>query len=195
MEHASLAVADVVTALASRGEVVIACGLGNNGGDGWALARHLAHRSRLTPVVHPLGPARPGSDAEINETIARRMGIATIAEREAVDWRGAAVVVDALFGTGLTRAIEGEAAAVIEAINASPAPVVAVDVPSGLDGDTGRALGPVVRATRTVTFVAKKPGLLEPDAASIVGDVSVADIGAPWEIVMRLAGSDRDRRE
>ena len=94
---------------------------------------------------------------------------------------GAEVVVDALFGTGLSRAPEGKFAAWIEAINDSGLRVVAIDVPSGLDADTGVAYAPCVRANTTVTLGLAKPGLLKGDGPALVGEVWVADIGVPFE--------------
>ncbi len=96
------------------------------------------------------------------------------------------LIVDAIFGTGLARPVRGAAAEMIERINAAEAPVLAVDVPSGLDCDTGRALGTAVKATRTVTFVGPKSGFFEPGARRYTGTVVVADIGAPVELVERF---------
>jgi NAD(P)H-hydrate epimerase len=165
--------------------VIVVCGRGNNGGDGYALARHL-HNAGLAPRLATLGVPRPGSDAAVNASICRRMGLpiddaGMLATAPAVD-----LVVDAVFGTGLDRAVTGPAADAIAWMNEQTAPVLAVDVPSGLDCDTGRPLGPTVRAACTVTFVAPKPGFLELDAQPFVGEVVVADIGAPAELVERF---------
>src|SRR4029077_18447710 len=93
------------------------------------------------------------------------------------DLEGAQLIVDALFGAGLTRPLEGAAAAAVEAMNASGCPVLAIDVPSGLDGTTGAATGPVVQALRTVTFFRRKPGHLLLPGRTYGGPVSAADIG------------------
>ena len=99
------------------------------------------------------------------------------------DW---VLVVDAIFGTGLDRPVTGVAASVIGSINRSGRPILAVDVPSGLDCDTGQPLGSTVRAARTVTFVARKPAMNVESAGAYTGEVVVADIGAPVELLERF---------
>ncbi len=99
------------------------------------------------------------------------------------------LVVDAIFGTGLDRVVTGVAAAVIQRINESGRPILAVDVPSGLDCDTGQPMGNAVRATRTVTFVARKPGMGVETAEAYTGQVTVGDIGAPVELLERFGRS------
>ena len=166
-------------------EVLVICGSGNNGGDGYALARHL-HNAGARPVLAALGAPRLGTDAAVNRAICQRMGLAIAGPDSLDDHSDARLVVDALFGTGLDRPVEGRAAEVIDWINAAGRPVLAVDVPSGLDCDTGRPLGRAVRAKATVTFVARKPGLVEPPGLDYAGRVTVADIGAPRALVERL---------
>ncbi len=193
MEHAAIGVAAVVEIecrRSGRDRVLVACGGGGNGGDGWAVARLLANRG-VEVLVASIGPTRPGSDAAVNEEITRRLaripgspleirdaldadGIATLA-RDASD----RVVVDALFGVGLARPIDGIARGIIDAITAAAATVVAVDLPSGLDANSGRPLGPCMRADVTATMVAPKTGLLAPDAASWSGRIEIVDIGTP----------------
>jgi NAD(P)H-hydrate epimerase len=117
------------------------------------------------------------------------MGLPLVGDDRLDDREVPALVVDAIFGTGLDRPVEGRPAEVIDWINrimARGRPVLAVDVPSGLDCDTGLPLGHAVRATATVTFVARKPGLLEPPGRDHAGRVTVADIGAPRELVERF---------
>jgi NAD(P)H-hydrate epimerase len=188
MENAARALADQALAMVGHAlgaEVLIVCGTGNNGGDGWALARHL-HNEGLRPVVAALGDPRPESDAGVNCAICRRMKIEEVPIGDLDRHRDAALVVDALFGTGLGRPITGAAADAIEWINASGRPVLAVDVPSGLDCDTGRRLGATVRATVTVTFVGSKPGFETMEAQQWVGEVVIGDIGAPRALVERF---------
>jgi len=190
MENASGALArEALSMLAERGRtggvVLIVCGSGNNGGDGWALARHL-HNAGAKPVIAPTKDPRPGTDAGTNCTICRAMGIAEVPIDDLDRHRDADLVVDAIFGTGLDRAVEGDAARIIEWINAAGCPVLAVDVPSGLDCDTGLPLGACVTATRTVSFVGFKPGFTEMHAQPFVGEVVIGDIGSPRHLTARF---------
>ncbi len=165
-----------------RGQTYVVCGRGNNGGDGLAAARHLHRWGRLAGVAcldawALSGPARLEADA------LTALGVTVASEPDFTDSQ---VVVDAIFGTGLSRPAEGRAAGWIEAVNASGRRVVAVDVPSGLDADTGLAGGPAVRATLTVTLGLPKPGLLAGEGAVLAGEVWVADIGVPLEAYREL---------
>ncbi|HSS95280.1 MAG TPA: NAD(P)H-hydrate epimerase [Candidatus Dormibacteraeota bacterium] len=178
----------------------VVCGVGNNAGDGLAVARHLHRWGRLASVccvdagrLH--GPAAQELDA------LRKVGV-EVAGKLRLD--GAEVVLDAIFGTGLSRAPQGEFAAWIEAINASRARVVAVDLPSGLDADSGVAYAPSVHAQTTVTLGLPKAGLLQGDGPRLAGEVWVVDIGIPFEAYRELgidvpstlfANSDRFRLE
>ena len=168
--------------------VLIICGNGNNGGDGFALARHLHNRGfHVTLAI--LGEPKPQSDAGVNRAICKKMNLAEIdidqldqfAQKHSI-----ALIVDAIFGTGLGRPIAGRAAQVIDWINASKKPVLAADVPSGMDCNTGEALGRAVRASNTVTFVGLKIGFLNLRAQSLLGEVEIADIGAPVELLERF---------
>lgn len=164
--------------------VVIVCGSGNNGGDGYALARHL-HNAGLRISLIALKPPREESDAGINAAICRKMNlpIHSFTERESLN--AADLIVDAIFGTGLDRVVEGEPRVAIEWINECNRPVLAVDVPSGLDCETGQPLGVAVKAARTVTFVGWKPGFRALDAQRYLGEVEVADIGCPRELIAK----------
>ena len=188
MENAarSLAAEALVMLGGATGSVVIVCGTGNNGGDGWALARHL-HNAGVRVTVAPLGEPREGGDAAINCRVCRNMALREIAPDELpAHLGGCDLIVDAIFGTGLDGRITGVAAAVIERINDSGRPVLAVDVPSGLDCDSGEPLGSAVKAARTVTFVAHKPAMNVAAARKHLGQVVVADIGAPVELLERF---------
>ena len=190
MENAARGLADqalqmLVNAQDSPPIALIVCGSGNNGGDGSALGRHLHNASVKVLLVH-LGEPRAGSDAAINCAISQKMGLPEIALDEMASHTDADLIVDAIFGTGLDRPVSGPAAEAIERINGASAPVLAVDVPSGLDCDTGEPMGTTIRADCTVTFVAKKPGLITAAAKEYVGKVVVADIGAPIELVRRF---------
>ena len=151
------------------GRAVVVCGVGNNAGDGLAAARHLQRWGRLASVCcvdagRLAGPAARQLDA------VRKLGIQV---HESLELDGAECAVDAIFGTGLSRPPEGKFASWIEAINASDRFVFAVDVPSGLDAESGVAYSPCVRADATITLGLPKKGL--------TGRVILVDIGVPFE--------------
>ncbi len=160
-----------------RGTTTVVCGVGNNAGDGLAAARHLHRWGRLASVCC-IDPGRLRDAAAHELDALRRLGVEITGE---LRLDRARVVVDALLGTGISRAPEGAFAGWIDAINASRVRVVAVDLPSGLDADTGVAYAPTVRAQTTVTLGLPKPGLQTGDGPSVAGDVWVADIGVPFE--------------
>jgi NAD(P)H-hydrate epimerase len=174
-------------AVANDGETVICCGKGNNAGDGFALARLLL-QSGPTPVRVLLfaDPGELSGDALANYQILQQTDAAVEVCRGSItpgQLAGARSIVDALLGTGARGAPRAPLGAVIDAINDSGAPVLAVDVPSGLDCDTGEAAGSAIRAAHTVTFVAAKPGLLVPTAQPYVGQLHIKPIGAPRKII------------
>jgi len=161
----------------------VVCGPGNNGGDGYVLAE-LARASgrrvrvlRLDGGTHASG-AREGAAREAAQAYLGNGGAVETFDA-ATGLGDADVWVDALFGIGLSRAPEGAAAGLIEALNAQSAPVFAIDVPSGLDADSGRAPGVAVRAAATLTFIAGKTGLYTGSARDLVGRLRVADIEVP----------------
>ena len=161
---------------------VVVCGVGNNAGDGLAAARHL-HRWGKLAGVSCIDHARLQGAAAKELVALRRIGVEVTSE---LRLEGAETVVDAIFGTGLSRRPEGLFAAWIEAINASQKQVIAIDVPSGLDADTGVSYAPTVQAHTTVTLGLPKPGLLAGDGPQLAGDVWVADIGVPFEAYAAL---------
>jgi len=152
MERAGRAAADLAMKLLGgrRARILVCAGPGNNGGDARVMARLLAARGVAVTLVTP-GAAVPAGDYGL--------------------------VVDGLFGIGLTRPVTGPNAELIERINAFPGPVLALDVPSGLDGDTGRVMGVAVRATHTLSFIGGKPGLYTLDGPDHCGEVRVDDLG------------------
>lgn len=162
-----------------RSRSYVVCGRGNNGGDGLAAARHLHRWGRLAGLACVDVDGLAGPAAEQARAL-RAVGVAVDAE-PAAGFRDAPLVVDALLGTGLSRPVEGRLAGWIGAINDSGRRVVSVDVPSGLDADTGLAPGACVRATLTVTLGLPKPGLLTAEGPVLAGEVWVADIGVPFE--------------
>lgn len=178
MERAGRAVADAVTRRARPGAaVLVLCGPGNNGGDGFVAARIL--RERGLAVTLALGG--PLSALKGDAATAAALFPGTAEPLAAAVPQAHDVIVDALFGAGLSRPLDGETAALVSAVNAAGRPVVAVDVPSGLSGDTGRADGVVIRASETVTFFRLKPGHLLQPGRSLCGVVTLADIGITAE--------------
>ena len=174
MENAGRAVADAIIERYVRGRAVVLCGPGNNGGDGLVAARHLRAFDWDVSVAL-LGERLKGDAAEM----AKRWDGAVVPLAGDV-LEGANVVVDALFGAGLTRPLEGKAAELVRVLNGSDVPVVAVDVPSGMHGDLARGLDDfVVAADTTVTFFRKKPAHVLMPGREFCGDVVVADIGIP----------------
>ena len=187
MERAGLAVADETARVArARGRIVVLCGPGGNGGDGFVAARLLARRGY--PVVLGLLGRREAMRGDPALAAARYEG--EVLDAAAVDPAGADCVIDALFGAGLARDIDGEAKAVIERVNAfarQGGPVVAVDVPSGVDGGTGRVRGVAVEASASVTFFRLKPGHLLLPGRALMGPIRLADIGIPAAALQRIA--------
>lgn len=167
--------------------VVIVCGKGNNAGDGFVVARHLENRGFKVEVLLAAEPGTFTGDAAVMYRVIERSKVtiqylpqATVADWiAAINRRGAPLLLDALLGTGLVGDVREPFTSVIHAINASGAEVISVDIPSGLDCDTGRPLGCAVKASLTVTFVAQKQGFDAPAASDYTGEVLVADIGIP----------------
>jgi hydroxyethylthiazole kinase-like uncharacterized protein yjeF len=171
--------------LGEGGRVMVICGSGNNGGDGFVAARHLFLRN-VPVAVFLLGrEEKLTPDAATNYTAARNCGVpVSVGDdiREAgLDYISGrfALIVDALLGTGVKGEVRDPYASAIGAINETGVPVVSVDVPSGLDCDTGRPLGVCVKAARTVTFILPKVGFSRTDGPKMCGEVTVADIGVP----------------
>jgi hydroxyethylthiazole kinase-like uncharacterized protein yjeF len=167
-----------------RERAYVLCGKGNNGGDGLAAARHLHRWGRLAGVACTDLAALTGPAAEQARALAALS--VPIASAPAPRFGDAALVVDAMLGTGLSRAPEGQVAEWIETIEVSGRRVVSVDVPSGLDADAGTVPGACVTASLTVTLALPKPGLLTGEGPSRAGEVWVADIGIPLEAYAML---------
>ncbi|MFQ5495317.1 MAG: NAD(P)H-hydrate epimerase [Phycisphaerae bacterium] len=200
MENAGRGAAGVIRAnFGDGGAAVILCGAGNNGGDGLVIARHL-HNAGWTVRTALAGNAeRMTPDARINHDIVRAMGleIRAVPDARAVEVivetiQPREIVVDALLGTGFRGAVRQPLADLIGGINGvDKRAVVAIDVPSGLDCDSGAASNATVRADLTITFVAPKIGFCHDAAASYVGRVEVVGIGAPRELLDEvLSGAD-----
>lgn len=180
MERAGRAVADAVDRRTPPGaRILVLCGPGKNGGDGFVAARLLARRGR--PVTLALAGDRERLSGDAAEMAAAWTG--PIEPIEAIMPSDYGLIVDALFGAGLSRPLEGAVAVLVEAVNAAGRPVVAVDVPSGLSGDTGESEGPAIQATETVTFFRLKPGHLLMPGRSLCGVITIAEIGIRADLV------------
>ncbi|HVZ04496.1 NAD(P)H-hydrate dehydratase [Hyphomicrobium sp.] len=184
MERAGRSVADVTVKMAvelarPNARIVVLCGPGNNGGDGFVAARYLRERG-FDVRVFLLGErtALKGDAAEMARRWPLPLRPASVDVLQSMN-----IVVDGLFGAGLSRPLEGEAVDLVQSVNASGIPVIAIDVPSGLDGTTGEHSGPVIRARKTVTFFRKKPGHLLMPGRDLCGDVIVAQIGIPDRVL------------
>ncbi len=185
MESAGRAVAEAAARHKSPGcRVSVVAGPGNNGGDGFVAARLLAERGYQVQVLLVGDAGKLKGDA----ALAAKMWRGPVLAAEARALAGADIVIDALFGAGLDRPVEGRARAMIEAINeAQAAPVIAVDLPSGINGTSGAVMGVAVKATATVTFFRKKPAHLLLPGRLHCGAISVADIGIPESVLTLIA--------
>ncbi|MBI5779312.1 MAG: NAD(P)H-hydrate epimerase [Planctomycetes bacterium] len=196
MENAGRAAAEETIRLIRRksSRIVVICGKGNNGGDGFVIARHLHNNHYKVSVIYlgdikdrksrsaASGEPRLGREAtDINLNIVRKLGI-TIHPLNKSTLRllkSADIIVDAIFGIGLTREIQGPIKELIAQVNSLNKPVLAVDIPSGLDTNSGQPLGIAVRAKITVTFGYPKIGFNNPETRKYTGKVVVADISLP----------------
>jgi ADP-dependent NAD(P)H-hydrate dehydratase / NAD(P)H-hydrate epimerase len=188
MDNAGAAVAQAVMARQPPGsKVAVVAGTGNNGGDGFVAARHLLGAG-YDVAVHLIGrrDAIKGDAAEAARQW--REAVAT----GAPDLAGAHVIIDALFGAGLDRPVAGDALAAIMAMNGAGVPVIAVDLPSGINGTTGEVLGGAVNASRTVTFFRKKPGHLLLPGRNHCGQVQVAQIGISADVLTIIRPATRE---
>jgi NAD(P)H-hydrate epimerase len=209
MENAGRGCAELLMRLnPERKPVVILCGPGNNGGDGFVIARHLDNHG-WPVLVHPVEPGQHFPDRHDVDVEQPKRGLPPDAmtnwqivnksrlcnwpqDRASCSFKTLYIpqdfsgcwIVDAMFGTGLSRSLETPYADIIErGVNVADCPVLAVDIPSGLDCDTGQPLGPTIRATHTATFVAHKKGFLNPESHQWTGEVHVIDIGAPRVLI------------
>jgi ADP-dependent NAD(P)H-hydrate dehydratase / NAD(P)H-hydrate epimerase len=184
MEAAGSAVADAVLArFPVRTRITVVAGPGNNGGDGFVAARLLAERG------YPVNLLLVGQAAQLKGDAARaaQKWNGSIGAASPAALQGAQVVIDALFGAGLDRPVAGLSHSMIEAMNAQPAPIIAVDLPSGINGTSGAVMGAAVRAVQTVTFFRRKPGHVLLPGRLYCGKVGVADIGISESVLRLLA--------
>lgn len=190
MENAGRGVVDCLCRAGISGPVTVCCGKGNNAGDGFVIARHLQLRGHDVRTIVWADPAELTGDAGVNFAILRKTGVPLEIVAPGSDplakgdWiRDADWIVDALLGTGARGEPRPPLDVVIDAINAAPARRLAVDLPSGLDCDTGQPAAHTVRASLTCTFVGLKPGFLSPAAEPYLGTVQTLDIGVPPKLI------------
>lgn len=191
----------VVGAIESRFEdlagmhVAVLCGPGNNGGDGFVVARTLQEHGISTGVYLVGQAASVRGDARVNLDVLRQLSIDVVEIADAAAWElhgtdvlGADLIVDALFGTGLRAPLEGLAETIVADVNSTDCPVVAVDLPSGLSADTPEVTGPAMEAVLTVTLAAPKLPLVLPPAEALAGQLVIAEIGIPESVIDALDG-------
>ena len=190
MENAGRSVCDLVSREYEPCKVLVLIGKGNNGGDGLVVARHLANRGYKVEVALLEDPSKFKADPLLNFTMVRKMKIPrmqiseTATEEEVLTLcRKADLVMDAIFGIGLNSPVGGVFETVIRALNKSGKPVVSLDVPSGLDGDTGWVHGVAVKAAWTVALALPKAGFYENEGPQHTGEIEVVDIGLPRELL------------
>lgn len=175
MENAAMRTAEAVMQCGRSGLCAVLIGPGNNGGDGLALMRILAAHGRESVGVLLCDPEKLSGDAAQNYSIAKKLGLALSDDLSFID--NAEVIVDAVFGTGLSRNIDGKQLEALRRANSTDAYRIAVDIPSGINGDTGRIMGYCFNADETVAVFAVKRGLLLTERLESVGTISVARIG------------------
>jgi NAD(P)H-hydrate epimerase len=194
MENAGRGCVDTLFKIGCQGRVVIVCGKGNNAGDGFVIARHLDLRGAPVRVVLLGSPDDLRGDAAANFAVISRSGMPIVdlsvgfdSEAFSSELKGAEWIVDALLGTGASGAPRPPIDAAIRQMNEAPAKRLAVDLPSGLDCDTGEPADPTFRADHTCTFVGPKIGFTHAGAAPFLGQVHVLDIGAPRQLLEEIA--------
>jgi NAD(P)H-hydrate epimerase len=177
------------------GRVAVLCGRGNNGGDGFVVARTLLQRGIDTAVFVVGTVADVRGDARINLEILGRLGVTVVEIGDEQAWElhfseisQCTLIVDAIFGTGLKAALGGMLETVVADVNASGIPIVSIDLPSGLSADTPHVIGDCIDASMTVTLAAPKLPLVLPPGEGQAGDVVIADIGIPHEVIDGLDG-------
>src|SRR5437764_8790249 len=173
MLRAGQAVAEAAMDLVEQGPVLVIAGRGNNGGDGFVAATELVARGRTVSVMLLCERDSLQGDA----ALAARGWKGPVLPCEPASIGAPALIIDALFGAGLNRPVKGEAHDIIQAINSSGAPVLSVDLPSGINGTTGAVMGVAVRATETVTFFRRKVGHVLMPGRAFCGTTTVTDIG------------------
>jgi NAD(P)H-hydrate epimerase len=198
MENAGRGCVDVLMSLGCRGPVAVVCGKGNNAGDGFVISRHLETRGVAVKVLLCAPAADLRGDAAANYAVIAKVGLPIVdlsgasafGELLTSELAGSEWIVDALLGTGASGPPRPPLDEAIRILNASPAQRLAVDLPSGLDCDTGIPGEPTFRADHTCTFVAPKLGFANPQAAAYLGRVQVVDIGVPRRVIAKVVGGE-----
>lgn len=192
MENAGKKIADFIINQNIEGKIIICCGKGNNGGDGFVIARHLDNHEKDIHILLFAKPDEIKGDALINFNICLKCNIPitivnennfTKIENEILSH--AKWIIDALFGIGLEGVVRYPYDKIIQAINETSAIIISVDIPSGLDCDTGVPLGIAVKATHTFTFAFMKAGFIYPEAKKFLGKIHIVDIGIP-KLIMKI---------
>lgn len=203
MENAALSVVNQITALGSFKSAVVFAGSGNNGGDGFAIARHLFNKGYDIKVFVLSNMSAIKGDARTNLDILFKMGVYVmeVSQKENLKFaeksvKDCDVIIDAIFGTGFKGEVRGIARDIIDIINSTKKYVVSVDVPSGVEADTGRIYGPCVKADLTITFQLPKIGLVIHPGADMTGELIIKDIGIPQQAInsqdIRVVISDNE---
>ena len=199
MENAGRGTVEILLRRGLAGPFLICCGGGNNGGDGYVIARHLAGRGFAVRILAVVPPDRLTGDAALNAGICAAMGLPLETlppdRPEAAAWfaerlTGMGVAIDALLGTGAVGPPRPAFAAAISALNACGKPILALDLPSGLGADDGLPHSPTIRATWTATYAAPKLGLLRQGAAPFVGELEVVYLGTPPRLLADVLAAD-----
>jgi len=178
-----------------HGRVAVLCGRGNNGGDGFVVARTLLQRGIDTAVFVIGAVADVRGDARINLDILGRLGVTVVEINDEQSWElhfseisQCSLIIDAIFGTGLRSPLGGMLETVVADVNAADIPIVAIDLPSGISADTAHLIGDCIDASMTVTLAAPKLPLILPPGEAYAGDVVIADIGIPYEVIQGIDG-------
>ncbi|EMB15262.1 NAD(P)H-hydrate epimerase [Rhodopirellula europaea] len=190
MENAGRGAAECIHQITPDGNVLILCGKGNNGGDGFTIARHLQLAGREVTILAMATTNELQGDAAIQAKIAEAAGIQiqVIGETDETELLSAAdVIVDGLLGTGAKPPLRGRYAKVVEAANASSAIRIALDIPTGMNGDTGETGEATFRADYTLTFAAPKVGFEKSNATRFTGEVHVISIGVPLKLLRQFS--------
>ena len=195
MENAGKGAADILHTEYASGNIVILCGRGNNGGDGFVIARHLQIHGRDVSIISISPIESLSGDAAANARIAMNAEIPILIAEETDAWkaslRNANLIVDCLLGTGASGAPRGIFAETVRAANQSEAKKIAIDLPTGLDADSGQAHDPTFKADRTITFVAEKTGFAESGAQKYLGIVHTVSIGIPKKLIHEIYAAHR----